>query len=289
MPYLKKIVVFTDLDATLLDPVTYSWEPAIEALNLLLEINASLVLVSSKTFSEMVSIHEALGFNDPFIVENGGGIVFGSSSTISPGDLGVESQLISLGKGRHKMLSLGANTCTLLNFLKEFSRSIDVPLRSYFEMSMQEISELTNLSYVEVLKSLDRYFDVPFFFVDRVINTDEQRLVYTAISKGLNVVRGGRFWHLMGHHGKGYAVELLLSGYRRKYGAIDTIGLGDSPNDYSFLRHVDHPIILGGMSNPSLFGYAMPEQALKTMRTGPKEWNVTILNHFRSKRSRENE
>ena len=69
-----KLVVFTDLDATLLDPDTYQWLPAQEALLALKARYSGLVLVSSKTHAEMLPLHRELGLSDPFIVENGGGI-----------------------------------------------------------------------------------------------------------------------------------------------------------------------------------------------------------------------
>jgi|GEM_PF-2115028 len=76
------MVVFTDLDATLLDSNTYSGEPARESLNLLREMNASLILVSSEPFAEMVPIDNALELNDPFIVENSGGLIIGVNAAL---------------------------------------------------------------------------------------------------------------------------------------------------------------------------------------------------------------
>ena len=69
-----KIVVFSDLDATLLDAETYSWRSAEEAIDALKKREAAIILVTSKTLSEVVLLHEELGLEDPFIFENGGGI-----------------------------------------------------------------------------------------------------------------------------------------------------------------------------------------------------------------------
>jgi mannosyl-3-phosphoglycerate phosphatase len=43
------VVIFTDLDGTLLDHETYGWEEAKPALNLCKALQVPLILVSSKT------------------------------------------------------------------------------------------------------------------------------------------------------------------------------------------------------------------------------------------------
>ncbi len=86
---MKKIVVFTDLDGTLLDHATYSHEPALPALQLLREQQIPLVLCSSKTRTEIEYYRRLLDNHDPFVSENGGGIFIPEGyfdlSTLSPG------------------------------------------------------------------------------------------------------------------------------------------------------------------------------------------------------------
>ena len=71
---MRSPIVFTDLDGTLLDHATYSWEPALPALSLLRERQIPLVFCSSKTRAEIEHYRRELGNLDPFISENGGGI-----------------------------------------------------------------------------------------------------------------------------------------------------------------------------------------------------------------------
>jgi mannosyl-3-phosphoglycerate phosphatase len=66
------LVVFTDLDGTLLDHATYFFEPARPALDALAEAGIPVVLCTSKTRAETGRWRAALGNADPFIVENGG-------------------------------------------------------------------------------------------------------------------------------------------------------------------------------------------------------------------------
>ena len=68
------LVVFTDLDGTLLDHETYSYGPAQEALDLLERKRIPLILCSSKTRAEIELIQLDLRLRHPFISENGGAI-----------------------------------------------------------------------------------------------------------------------------------------------------------------------------------------------------------------------
>ena len=53
---MRRLMVFTNLDGSLLDSVTYSWEPARPALDLLRALAVPIVLVSSKTRMELEQI-----------------------------------------------------------------------------------------------------------------------------------------------------------------------------------------------------------------------------------------
>ncbi len=68
------LVIFTDLDGTLLDHETYSYTPATEALDLLVRKGIPLILCSSKTRAEIELIQLDLRLRHPFISENGGAV-----------------------------------------------------------------------------------------------------------------------------------------------------------------------------------------------------------------------
>ena len=70
----RHLLVFTDLDGTLLDHETYSLEPALPALNTLKEKNIPLIFCTSKTRAEIEMIKSQLHSIHPFISENGGAI-----------------------------------------------------------------------------------------------------------------------------------------------------------------------------------------------------------------------
>jgi len=71
----KQFVVFSDLDATLLDHNNYSFAAANEALAKLKALDIPLILNSSKTKPEMNQIRAKLDNQHPFIVENGAALM----------------------------------------------------------------------------------------------------------------------------------------------------------------------------------------------------------------------
>jgi len=271
----NKVVVFTDLDATLLDGTTYSWKAARAALEALRKENAGLVLVSSKTFWEMESVHRELGFDDPFVVENGGGIVFSDDTAVGLELISRMPEIDPIPKGRFLLFPLGTKYEELVRNLQDVSSEIGEELCGFSSMSVAEIASLTGLSTQDAARAKVRDFDEPFL-LPRDAKSRTEALVLAAAKRGLTAVAGGRFWHLIGHSGKGRAVSILMEAYKRVYGGILTVGLGDSPNDFAFLELVDVPVLVGG----SCQSIVLPEsifRARQTGKPGPTGWNEAVL------------
>lgn len=78
------LIIFSDLDGTLLDHYDYRWQAAGPALDSLKAAQIPLVLNSSKTMPEIRALREELGNNDPFIVENGAAVVIPPMHWVMP-------------------------------------------------------------------------------------------------------------------------------------------------------------------------------------------------------------
>src|SRR5262245_33401499 len=68
------VVIFSDLDGTLLDPVTGSAGAALDAIGMLDRARIPLIFCSSKTRAEILLVQQELGVHHPFIAENGGAL-----------------------------------------------------------------------------------------------------------------------------------------------------------------------------------------------------------------------
>ena len=71
---ISKIVIFTDLDGTLLHNETFKFENIRQYIKYLLSKNISLIPNSSKTKTEILNFCHELEEELPFIVENGAAI-----------------------------------------------------------------------------------------------------------------------------------------------------------------------------------------------------------------------
>jgi predicted mannosyl-3-phosphoglycerate phosphatase (HAD superfamily) len=69
------LLVFSDMDGSLLDHHSYSFAAALPMITALEQLDIPLILASSKTRAEILDLRTALGNRHPFIVENGAAIV----------------------------------------------------------------------------------------------------------------------------------------------------------------------------------------------------------------------
>ena len=142
-------------------------------------------------------------------------------------------------------------------------------------MSLEEISELTGLDLESSRLASLREYDEPFILVEEV-ERDSHALYEAAKQRGLNVTSGGRFYHLHGKNDKGVSVDKLVTWYSQHHSHVMTMALGDSPNDFSMLKRVAHPVLIRSSRQfPELQALIPGLQVTKEM--GPKGWNAAVL------------
>lgn len=256
-------VVISDLDGTLLHRENYSFEEALPQIAALKRRNIPIVLVSSKTRAEMEPIREALGIEDPFIVENGGAVY------IPRGTFG-ESVGERDTSGRYDVVRWGTLYQELIATLDDVRKKTGAPLIGFHDLDAERVASVTGLSLYEARRAKEREFDEPFW-----LEKDDPRrgeAMAMLVAGGLSVTEGGRFYHLMGDCDKGRAVRELLRLYRTREGTTLSAGLGDAKNDLPFLREVDRPYLVASSSPEAT---AELEQALPDARTvgpAPEGW-----------------
>ena len=261
----RAVVVVSDLDGTLLDHETYSADAAVPALDRLRDAGIPLVLCTSKTRAELEPLRQALGNTHPFIVENGGDVFV---------PLGYFPFAIDAAERRdgYDVLVLGDRYEDLVAALRRASAASGVAVRGFAGMTDDEVARETGLSRLAAQAARQREFDEPFVIGDADRESDLLRAIER---EGAGWTRGGRFHHIMGGSDKARAVRVLLDLYRRQLGAIRAVGLGDAPNDASFLQVVDVPILVRSPRIGRL-RQLVPGGAV-TPLDGPAGWNAAIL------------
>jgi mannosyl-3-phosphoglycerate phosphatase len=257
-----KTVVFTDLDGTLLEYDTYSFKPAVPALERLRELQIPVVFVTSKTLPEVDFWRKAVGNQSPFAVENG-------AAVFAPlGDPPLSLDATRQCEG-YEMVEFGVPYRDLTLALKGASREGGCRIRGFGDMTAEEITRECEIPLEQAVLAKLRQYDEPF----RILKGDPAVLKRALERRGLKLTSGGRFFHVTGSNDKADAVLLLIEAYRR-LGPVRTIGLGDGFNDSGFLNLVDYPVLL---DSPVVERLMKRVPRARTASAGPSGWNEAIL------------
>jgi mannosyl-3-phosphoglycerate phosphatase len=261
------MIVFSDLDGTLLDHDTYSFAAARPALAFLQKKNIPLVLCSSKTRTEMEGYRKKLKLADPFIAENGAAI------SIPRDRFKIEDPLIR-ETGAFQLLEFGLPYDQLVRSLREIRAETGLNLIGFSEMSVEEVGRRTGLDPARAEQAKKRDYSEPFVLVDPAAPL--QVLERAVERRRLNLAKGGRFYHLTGENDKGRAVRWLTARYRKENPNLVSIGLGDSPNDLPLLENVDIPVLVKKPSGRHEV-WRTEQEVFYTEGIGPAGWNEALL------------
>lgn len=235
-----KILIFSDLDGTLLNQEDYDYKPALPVLEKLKQLAIPVIPVTSKTCAEVSLLRQELGLSDPFIVENGSGVFVPLSD---PRWVIANPQ----PQGGYHVELFGCNYAQIRTALKAISSELGENLRGFGDLTAAEIQELTGLPLEKINRAKTREFSEPFLTPPNIPPDTINKVV---AAQGLRVVIGDRFSHLIGAGaGKGRALSWLRNIYATE-DKIVTIGLGNSPNDIEMLATVDFPIVVPGSKGP---------------------------------------
>jgi mannosyl-3-phosphoglycerate phosphatase len=265
----RKVLIFTDLDGTLLDRNTYSFEPALPALNLIKQKGIPLILSSSKTRAEIEGYQKQLENDHPFVSENGGAIFIRKDYFSFPFHYDRELE-------EYFVLELGAPYPMIIEVLDSIRKETVISVKGFSDLTEEELSSLCGLSQKEVTFAKKREYDEPFMIEG---GEKEFEIVKRKIEeKGMNYAWGGRFHHIFGRNDKGKAVRILKELYGNQFLSIFTVGIGDSPNDLPMLSLVDYPIFL--IERDGLLPEALSsiQNATVIDGQGPEAWNQVVLN-----------
>lgn len=255
---MNKLIVFSDLDGTLLNHETYDYTPALETLSTLQSKNIPVILASSKTAAEILDIRDALKLSTyPAIVENGAGVLEPSNEKNKTDDTHVYQELI--------------------NKINQLPNHLRQQFQGFNDWSIDEVVHHTGLSAQNAALAKQRAFSEPglWFGSKSDFEDFEKRLK----DKGLAVTQGGRFISISKGHTKAHMMHVILHQFKQQSkdaetGKILSIALGDAPNDIEMLEAADIGVVVFNPSRPVLSPLRNEKngQVIRTTLPGPEGW-----------------
>jgi len=265
------LLVFTDLDGSLLDARTYGAEPARGALAALAARGVPVVFCSSKTAAEQRARRAELGLPPaPYIVENGAALFVPDACRL-PADGWPRAADVA----GERVRVLGRTRAEVRAGLGRAEFASGVRATGYGDLTLEEVARRTGLRREAAARAVCREYSETL--VDAFRPDDWARLERALRAEGLSGRHGGRFRTVAGiETDKGHAVRAVTELFRAASGggAVTTAGLGDSANDEGLLLAVDRAYLL-----PQDTGRWAPLEIpglRRVARPGPEGWQDAV-------------
>lgn len=265
-----QLLVYTDLDGTLLNHHDYSYVDALPAINKLNMLRVPVIPVTSKTLAEVFSLIKKLNLVHPIIAENGSIIAFPDAYFPQKNEC--------KRAGDYSIQQVSVPYKDIITSLQKVRIETDYRFKGFFDMTIEEVAHYTGLSLTDAENAKSRSGCEPLLWLDDESKIPEFNNILHR--EALKLEKGGRFWHVMGNTSKGEAINIVNELYRKNlYENITTIGLGDSPNDISMLEEVDIPVIVKSINNDNM-QLNTSVMCSTTKYPGPKGWSQFVLEYL---------
>ena len=254
----NNILLFTDLDGTLLNKKTFEFKAALDLVKNCVKKGINIIPNSSKTDLELDEICENLEIPKVYISENGS-CIYG---------------LNFLSEKLNEKICLSRNKETIF---KNFSDNINFKLQKKCLIleneTLQNQIEVLGLPKNKISKAMNRKFSMPFIFLG---NKEEEVELKNSVKKhGLNIQFGGRVLSLGDKVSKGNAmmrfISLLSNETKKNYVSIC---VGDNENDFDMLDKCDYPCLV---KNGPLKNINFKNQCMVSKKEAPDGW-VEVVN-----------
>ena len=255
---ISKIIIFTDLDGTLLHSETFEFENIRQYIKNLLSKNISIIPNSSKTKAELSNFNKQYHLNLSFIAENGSSI----------------HRLNLINKNLPEKILLSKPTDEIYKIYKQnITTHLKKKITFILNLKSKEQEEIFGLSLEKMNLAVKRDHSIPIQFNGTEIEKNE----FTKILKnsGLTIQTGGRIMNVCDNINKSIAMSEAIRLMKKELNdEIITIGVGDNENDIEMIKNADYSCLVKNENfDSSLINI---DNLIKSDEPSPKGWSDVI-------------
>ena len=250
----SSILIFTDLDGTLLNRDTFNFDSIKTFLNELKNKNIIIIPNSSKTEDEIIEFNNEANFKFPFISENGS----------------IIHNLNFLSDEFPDKIILAKKVYEIQNiFDKNINQDLKAKCKVISSLTTSEQIQIFGLPENKLKNVFKRTCTIPIKFVG---NNEEKLLLKNMLSEiGLDLKDGGRILNLGDRINKADAMKKIIIMLQQKFKSKPkTIAVGDNHNDLEMLKNSDIPCLV--KNNKFINKDLQIKNLIISKQTAPEGW-----------------
>ena len=221
------LIIFTDLDGSLLHRDNFKFEEIKDYIKSLIEEGIIIIPNTSKTEIEVNEFIKELGSELPFISENGSSI-----HGLNLINSNFPNKII-LSRDKDELFR---------NFQSKVPNELKNKCRFIKDMNEKQVTNIFGLKDKNLKNALNRKYTVPLLFEGNDI--EKNQLVRILKSISLTMQEGGRVFNLGDNTNKVKSMNKVIRIYKKIESKIKVIAVGDNFNDLDMLRNSDIPCLV---------------------------------------------
>ena len=258
MKQQKQIIIFTDLDGSLLDKDTFKFDQIEGYFKKLVSIGIKIIPNSSKTEAELLDFNKQHNLNLSFIAENGSSI----------------HGLNLIHKRLPSKVLISKSIDQIYNiFEKNIPSELKKKITFILKLQKKNQEKIFGLSSNKLILVKKRKHSIPIKF--NGTETEKNRFTKIMNDVGLTLQTGGRIMNICDNTNKSKAMLKTLELIKEKiHEEIITIGVGDNQNDIEMLKKSDYPCLVKNDNfRSSLINI---DNLIKSSKPSPMGWADVI-------------